>query len=345
MHPPKAAVDDLQEELKVFISRTVTAENFDIVIPIMRKGLFLLDRVFHGQQKFKISLLESTEDRLSPGISLKGKKVLIIDDSSRTGRTINKAKLGLVANNFADLENIKTATYMKRKNCGTKIDYCCCEFDETSGTQLYAVLSAYFDSLCHQLDPDHLVISGILELGVNYPDQKTILQLLKNELSNFGSFYIQTDSMCRLWGRAKFSVVDLRTGEFGLGDYSPLWTEEGVFKVRFCIEPDWSMNVVPIFCPEIIPPGDKNPKNCVGLVTTRFCELTHDTDALCRDCISYNLTKNFSEIFIPVFKKTLTLHGLSYSVSSIGWSELELRYEEVQDTLKADFEASKKKMR
>jgi hypoxanthine phosphoribosyltransferase len=343
MPSTKKEVDDLQEKLKDFISTTVKVENFDVVIPIMRKGLFLLDRLFPKERMFRTLLFDPIEDRLPASIMLKDKTVLILDDSARTGRTVLEAKESIISNNSADPEKIRIGIFMKNVNCQAKIDYCDIIFDEKNGSELYGLLSAYFDSLCHQLDPDHLVIRGELRSKSIF-DQKQILLDIKTELERFGSYYPQ-DSICTLWGRSKFGVFDLRASDFGLNAYDKYWTEEGVFKIRFCLEPNLTMFTVPIFCPEIMPPNLPDPAKCVSLIPSRFCEsIELSSDALCRDCINFNLTRKFAEEFIPLFKKRLLSYGISYNIIEITWPEIELRYEGLRNRLQEDFRDSKQKM-
>lgn len=338
MHAKKATVDSLQKKLNKFVASTLTTEAFDFVIPIMRKGLFLLDNALSGKDRtFQVLLLEPDENKLSSDVDLKGKKILIIDDSSRSGGTIHRAKEGIIKNNTAEEINIRTAVFMKSKSCAEKIDYFAAEFDDDNGSDLYGALSTYFDSLSPRLDPDHLVIRGRLDIGVNYPDQRAILSILERELNKFGEYYEQTDSSCSLWHRAKFSVVDLKSKDFDLKNFSSFWKEEGVFKARFCLEPDWILYVLPIFCPEIIPPLLSSEKNCSSSLNSKFCKWSgSSSDSLCRDCISYNLTKIFAERFIVDLNKNLKPYGISFNILDVNWPEIQLRYRNFQERIIAD---------
>ncbi|MCL2135287.1 MAG: hypothetical protein FWH37_07020 [Candidatus Bathyarchaeota archaeon] len=42
----KVTIDNFQQYLKKFLADTIIAEKFDMVIPIMRKGFFLLETLF-----------------------------------------------------------------------------------------------------------------------------------------------------------------------------------------------------------------------------------------------------------------------------------------------------------
>ena len=156
MKPKKDVIEDLQTDLRVFVSSTIKAERFDVVIPIMRKGLFLLDRLFPTNRGFRIFLLDPMENIIPKNVSLASERILILDDSARTGRTLMEAKQSIITNNSARDENIRIAVFMKHKDCQAPVHYWKVEFDDADATELYGLLSNYFDSLCHQLDPDLL---------------------------------------------------------------------------------------------------------------------------------------------------------------------------------------------
>jgi len=104
------------------------------------------------------------------------------------------------------------------------IDYYSKEYNDQS-LIIKDHLSAYFDSLCHQLDPDHLVIRAEIGKSDGDFDSATFLEFMKESLKKKGSYYVQ-DSICRLWGRTKFTVCDLNPIEFGLERFAKYWTTE-----------------------------------------------------------------------------------------------------------------------
>lgn len=340
MKSKKETIDSLQIRLRDFVRSTVAKRDFDVVIPVMRKGLFLLETLFPENRRFKIYLLDPVEDKLPKKIVLANKKILLLDDSARTGRTISGAKHSVIDNNAATKEEICVGVFMKHRNCEAEIDYWDVVFDDTNGSELYGQLSAYFDSLCHQLDPDHLVLCGKIKTESQTIDNAHFLTCIRSELEQFGSYYAQ-ESICSVWGRTKFAVADLYASDFGLEDFKRFWREEGVFKVRFCLEPNWTMYSVPIFCPEVVPPKSRDGNECESLVDFKFCKWSDSRDEiLCRDCISYNLTKAFADKFIPTLKTRLRPKGYSYEIYEVTWPEVQLKYEPFQDKILTNLENS-----
>jgi len=341
MKSRKETIDSLQIRLKNFVMSTVTKEDFDVVIPIMRKGLFLLETSFPKNRRFRIYLLDPIEDKLPRNIVLANKKILLLDDSARTGGTIERAKKSIIANNKATEEYIRVGVFMKHKDCKAKIDYPEVVFDDANGTELYGQLSDFFDSMCHQLDPDHMIICGKMKRESGTIEGAHLLACIRKELEQLGSYYPQ-ESVCSLWGRTKFSVADLYASDFGLDAFKRYWRKEGVFKVRFCLEPNWTMYMVPIFCPEIVPPKFRDGSECGALVDFKFCEWSESPDEiLCRDCISYGLTKVFADKFVPIFESGLQAQGYSYEISEATWPEIQLKYETFEDKILADLQSSK----
>lgn len=345
MKSKKETIDSLQIKLKDFIRSTVRAQDFDVVIPILRKGLFLLERLFPTNRGFKIYLLDPLEDKLPGSIILKNKKILLLDDSARTGRTISEAKQSIISNNFAAKENIHVGVFMKHQECKAEIDYWIVDFDDASGDELYGQLSGYFDSLCHQLDPDHLSIFGTISSKSQTADKTHFLMCIRKELEQLGSYYPQDESICHLWDRTKFAIADLYPSSYGLDGFKVFWKEEGVFKVRFCLEPNWTMYTVPIFCPEIVPPRSRDNKDCDALIEFKFCRWSgsHD-EILCRDCIYFNLTEAFAQKFIPTLKSNLMTKGYFYKISETTWSEIQLKYEMFQEKIFASLENLKRRI-
>ena len=264
----KETIDDFQNGLKQFLVDTIKSEKFDIVIPIMRKGFFLLETLFPIYREFDIVLLDTV-----PDYSLANKKILILDDSARTGRTIKQAKQAILdgVKNKKEQPIIRLAVFLKHKKCTEPIDYYCKEYDDESLLSIKDQLSGYFDSLCHQLDPDHLVVRAEITQKDGPFNAENFLKAMKEILKKKGTYYVQ-DSVCTLWRRTKFAVCDLNPADFGLKKYSKYWCNEGVCKARFCFEQsDIVPNIlytVPIFCPEIIP---SNGSDCCSDISNCFC--------------------------------------------------------------------------
>lgn len=324
-------IDDFQNELKSFLVAAVNAEKFDVVVPVMRKGLFLLENLFPTDRQFEIFLLD-----LPPNLVLDGKRILLFDDSARTGRTLHDARENIMLRSPKKSLKIRVGVFMKHKSCRETIDYWGKEFDDDNAAELYGCLSDYFDSLCHQLDPDHLVIRTCVSKIDGALDKDTFLRDMEQILAKKGRYYLQ-DSVCSLWGRSKFAVADLNPAEYGLDSMKSFWAEEGVCKVRFCLEPSNALYTVPIFCPEITPPKDGN---CASVIQTRFCSGADPPDEIrCRDCINFALTERLAQKFIPQLKEELLAKNYKYEITEMTWPEIQLRYTFIEDKLFSNLNA------
>jgi len=334
----KATIDALQQGLKKFLVDTIEAEKFDIVIPIMRKGFFLLETLFPEHKEFDIFLPDTL-----PEMSLSDKRILILDDSARTGGTINKEKQRVLekATNKNNPPTIRLAVFLKHKACGEPIDHYYKEYDDNNQTiVLKEQLSDYFDSLCHQLDPDHLVIR--VEIGKNQGEfiASEFLDVMREILKQKGTYYEQ-NSVCTLWRRNKFAVCDLNPTEFGLERFAKYWITEGVCKARFCFEQNDivpnSLFIVPMFYPKVIPPQGKE---CQRVIAKKFCDLSanHASGKQCVHCVNFVLTAEFAKNLITQLKREIMAKGFTVNITSVSWLEIELRDKSLRPALFSDFE-------
>jgi hypoxanthine phosphoribosyltransferase len=127
----KSRVEKIRSELHEFIRSTISHDTFDVIIPIVRKGLFILEvSDINRESNYKVYLLP-----LSENISLQGKKVLILDNSCYSGQTLLNA-LEELKRSQLEKERSKIGVFVKCKSCKAPIDYFKYEVEEMSMTNI-----------------------------------------------------------------------------------------------------------------------------------------------------------------------------------------------------------------
>jgi hypothetical protein len=321
-------VNKIQIELDQFTDSLLSKGSWDIIVPVMRKGLFLLAKSPEGQR---------AKIRLPPfyGVNaVETKAILIVDDKAWHGHTMNK-KFSEVLSTGAKKENIRTAVFMKHDSCEFPIDFFHYEFGDEEYTEKEADLSVYYDSLCLQIDPDHLVVKGTV--SVESLDARELTQFpseVEKTTSDLGIFYFQ-ESSSLLWGRMKFAIVDIDLSKLGLKDLDSVFQTEGVQKVRFCLEPNGGLFIVPIFYPEIH--TDRNSCQKIGVISSELCkELNQEIPrslGLCRECIDFNLQISAFKAFFNLLSDRIRRSGFAINIIDLSWPELEFKYPEVTKIL------------
>jgi hypothetical protein len=292
-----------------------------MIVPILRKGrLILLSAV----QSF------SGKIRSVPFYGVKNineMEVLILDDTALHGHTM-KSKFEEVLSAGARKENVKTAVFVKNGECGFPIDYFRHELTGLDYDYKESDLGQFYESLCLQLDADHLVIKGAVTVGtLDHGIWQRFIAVIKEGAAGIGTFYPQ-NSIAELWGRLKFAIADVPLSICNLGNLGDLLTEgAGVQKIRFCLEPCGEFLIMPIFCPMIDSKKCENGQALQGKI--KFCEELKDiprTDRLCRECVDFNLQICVMRNLLPnIFERTKKA-GFVIKIDSLSWLQLEYAY-------------------
>lgn len=322
------AVDEIRREIVSFVSDVVEKEEWKIIVPIMRKGLFLLVNTSNNYQE-KIALPPFH------GVTNLGEKmILILDDKAWHGHTMEENYNGILRMG-GKAENVKTAVFMKHRSCSFPIDYYYYELDDLDYEQKEAALSEYYDSSCLQLDPDHLIAEGIVTSESLDPENLKCFPSVIKKTQDLGLFYFE-ESKANLWGIMKFAVADIPLSKLNLNDFRLILREEGVQKLRFCLEPNGQLFIMPIFCPEI----HIDRKVCKKALSdrTRLCEQISldvpETSNFCRDCLNLNLQIKALESLLPPLCRRLKNEGFVINLKSLKWPELEYKYYEIRSILR-----------
>lgn len=325
-------IQELQKELTQFHTDLLHAKEWDVIIPIMRKGLFVL---LHTTAKDhdKVRLLP-----LDDCLDLKQKLVLILDDTAFHGDSMRKA-ITEVMSAGADQGKISTAVFMKAASCDLDLQ-CAPGYDRLSDQKYLAkeeMLGLYYASLCSQLDQDHLVAEGVVKCSSLSPDACDRFPLMIEKTSSYPEIFYFVDSSAKLFGRTKFTIADIALSTIDLGDLASFFREEGVNKVRFCLEPDGQISTALIFCPEII----EDATRCRNAIPQRMrlCErlpiCSRSQMLLCRDCLYLNLEAKALKWLVNTLQMRLKDTGFKVAITGLGWPELEYRYD--HDTVRRIF--------
>lgn len=318
------SVSTIKNNLEQFVTSLFAKNDWDIIVPVMRKGLFVLANSSEGQR---------AKIRLPPfyGISaIENKIILIVDDKAWHGHTMEE-KYTEVLLTGAKKENVKTAVFMKHRSCEFPIDFFHYEFGDDDYAEKEADLSVYYDSLCLQLDPDHLVARGsVTAQSLDSRELARFPREIEKTTSDLGVFYFQ-ESSSQLWNRKKFAVADIDLSKLDLKDLDLLFKKEGVQKVRFCLEPTGELLIVPIFCPETSPDKEKCRKT--EIIKAKLCELVckevpRSLD-LCRECVDFNLQVGAFKAFFNMLSNKMRLSGFAIHIMDLSWPELQFKYPEV----------------
>jgi len=321
-------VEKIHVDLNRFMSNLFSKNSWDIIVPVMRKGLFLLANSCEDQR---------AKIRLPPFYGVTGienKTILIVDDKAWHGHTMN-GKYKEVLCTGARKENIKTAVFMKHQSCEFPIDFFHYELGDDEYAEKEADLSVYYDSLCLQIDPDHLMVRGFI--GAQSLDSRELARFpheIEKITSDLGVFYPQ-ESSCQLWKRSKFAIADIDLSKLGLKDLDSLFQIEGVQKVRFCLEPNGELFIVPIFCPETR--TDRERCQNTAIIENKLCEQLRQevprSSELCRECIDFNLQIGAFKAFFKVLSNRIKLAGFAIHIRDFSWPELEFKYPEIAAVL------------
>jgi hypothetical protein len=313
----KSKVDQIKVELREFIENLLS-KGWDIIVPIMRKGLLMSDpflRAGPSSVREKVRLLP-----LDPREQLRRKTILILDDKAWRGATMMD-NYRAVLSRYGEPDNVKAAVFLENRACRFRIDYSKYQLQESQYVQKETVLNAYYASLCQHLDPDHLAVNGKLVSSAGAYHE--FPALLEKKMVDFGSFYSQ-ESLCSLWGRTKFAIADLPTDKLGLGELRSFLGEEGVVKIRFCLESDGRTSITPVVFGLFV---DKI--KCRQLLSTQLCQIASFRPVesyVCRDCVDFNITTRIWNSFAENLRERMKGSGFSIEVTDATWPELEYRY-------------------
>ena len=319
-------VDDIRQDILGFVRDVATKREWDIIVPIMRKGLFVL-----------LNSLDGYQDRiiLPPfhGVSkLSQKAILILDDKAWHGHTMER-KYKEIIGMGARRENVKTSVFMKHISCDFPIDYYRYRFGDLEYEKKEAEISEYFDSSCLQLDPDHLMAQGIVaRRSLDTTDLKRFSSAVENT-QNLGLFYPEEESEANLCGIMRFGIADIPFSMLDLQELRKMLKEEGVQKLRFCLELNGQLVVTPIFCPEI----NVNQKICKAALSNgaKLCDhiSLEISEEFCRNCLNFNLQIKALRSLLRILNKGLKNEGFAICIEKLSWPELEYRFREVRSLL------------
>jgi hypoxanthine phosphoribosyltransferase len=300
----------------------LAGKDWDIIVPVMRKGLFVLANAPEECIK-KIRLLPLY------GIdNLFDKSILLIDDKAWHGHTL-EAKYKELVKLGAKPGNIKTAVFVKHADCFFPVDFYYYELNDLEYQRKEADLSVYYDSQSLQLDPDHLVAKGqIITSSIDTKRYEFFPKVLEENTKDLDVFYYQ-ESTANLWGRKKFAIADIPLSKLNIGKLASLLREdEGVQKVRFFLEPSGELYIMPIFypgfvidneyCHEIFTQNESLCKQFAGKVAV--------TEELCRECFDFNLQVLVLKDLWRILSKRLKKSGFSLKINKLSWPELEFKY-------------------
>jgi hypothetical protein len=316
-----SSVENIKNEINQFIKELFGKAEWDVLVPILRKG--------------RIVLLSTVQDfapriRLPPFYGLDqigNKKVLILDDKAMHGHTMKNIHAQVLSAGVPE-KNVKTAVFVKNKACDYPINYYYHELEGMEYDKKESDLALYYESVCLQLDADHLVAKSIVT-GNSLDTQifRRFPKAVEQCSSDVGIFYLQ-HSIARFWGREKFAIADIPLSKLNIDYLDKLITEEGVQKLRFCLEPCGELLIMPIFYPQI----NVNNEVCKEALDgrTKFCEQilreVPRTTELCRECIDFNLQASALVNLSRYLMERLRKAEYNIHVNSLIWPELEYKY-------------------
>lgn len=318
MEDVKKSVEKTRSEVNSFVEEILFMNTWDMIVPILRKGrLILLSTMQDFSEKIRSVPFHGVDD-------MNELTILILDDKALHGHTM-KSKFEEVLLAGAKKENVKTAVFVKNRECDFPIDCFRYELADLDYDNKESDLGQFYESLCLQLDADHLVARGLVagdsfdhEIWQRFP------AAIKESATGIGIFYPQ-DSIAELWGRQKFCIADVPLSKCDLGNLGGLLTEgPGVQKMRFCLEPCGELLIMPIFYPMIDPNKCECGKALEG--KTKFCEELKDiprTDQFCRECVDFNLQMSVMRSLLPIIFERTKKAGFAVKIDSLSWPQLE----------------------
>lgn len=332
-------VENVKAEITVFIKRLLDENDWDIIVPILRKGGLVLLSTIQNTSKFHLPPFYDIDH-------VGKKKILIFDDKAMHGHTIRKKYEEVIAAG-AEKTHIRTAVFIKNKNCEFPIDHCYHELDGLDYDTEESNLNLYFESLCLQLDADHLVAKcSVVSDHLETTAYQNLSIAIRDNTSDIGVFYRQNDSIARFWGRQKFAIADISLSRLELGSLSQLLIDEGVRKMRFCLEPCGDMLIMPIFYPSQ-PIASMAGSTCKLDLTgkVKFCEQILEENSetsFCRECIDFNVQMCALRTLLPVLSQRLIKVGYAIRINSLSWPELEYGYPKFKAVLEQQLHEMKK---
>ena len=182
----------------------------------------------------------------------------------------------------------------------------------------------YFAHIGEILDPDHLIIEGLLLEKIPYEELWKKMQELRKEI-NAGGVY-ESDIRFYHPSKKKIGIYDI--------PYEKSKIEIPQRKIRFIFFLDgnaeaYKFQLIPIINPKI--PCIKK-KECSYNYDYKFCENDfvdyrnayeeYEKGEVCRDCILFNITMDFVSEFLSHFGKKL-----NFKINKCFWNYMSSKYE------------------
>ncbi len=183
----------------------------------------------------------------------------------------------------------------------------------------------YFAHIGEILDPDHLIIEGLLK-KIPYEELWKKMQELRKEI-NAGGVY-ESDIRFYHPSKKKIGIYDI--------PYEKSKIEIPQRKIRFIFFLDgnaeaYKFQLIPIINPKI--PRIKNIKECSYNYDYKFCENDfadyrdayeeYEEGEVCRDCILFNITMDLVSKFVSHFRKKF-----NFKINKCFWNYMSRKYED-----------------
>jgi len=295
---------------------------YDTIVPVERKG-FALFAIMKKQMRKNESIILDEKIALKETMSdeqIKGKKILVFDDTVSHGWRIKKTAKELLERGASYVE---TLAFIVNESCPVHLRpslniYFLVNEDEYEKSCIEITKILLLEG--RPLDIDHLVVNFWIK-----PEKK---EALLEQIKEMG-YIFEIESIANRIG-IKIITID-QPDFFDLNTIAqpPIAMKEGVSKVRLWIHPDGHIYCVPLTFPYVLCDETFEIDNCVGRNAwgRPFCKIFSKEFQKaylksCSHCVRFHTTEELGYQFF----KSLRSNGFEFKVFGCTYEYLQLLY-------------------
>lgn len=304
------------DDLCDFISE-ILDDHYDCVVCLERSGLALYDDLLENCFSSSQKAVPHISERAIPIQDLQNKKVLVFDDSAKTGKNFLDAKKAIQKRGASKID---TVCYFKLNNIALSDIIACHNVSLSKWITYREQLSDYFNQRLVPFDADHITIRGRFENDVSREDfEKTLLGLGRSyQIKPIGKEQI---------GVYKYAITDidfLDWKSLGLPGYVQ---DMSTWKLRINFNGKNEFCIFPLAFPEIKHGGNPGEHNFPWCFCNKYLNKSWKTTyenpewflACC--CIIFHSSTELLSNFLRHWSKNLAKMNKNFSIDSPQYCE------------------------